>query len=263
MSTEFPVRVPVVGTPISITTIEELLHLIDNRPADRATVVAFCNVHSVMTARRRRDVADALQDADVAAPDGMPVAWGLRAAGIRNQPRVDGPTFLQQALHHGLDHDWKHFFFGSSPDTLAMVIDQARSSVPDLSIVGSISPPFREPTDQDIAHAAEQIASSGADVVWVGLGMPKQELWMHRARLHLPGVALLGVGAAFDFIAGTTQRAPAWMQASGLEWLHRFSQEPRRLWRRYLVNNPLYMTLLARDIAVARLFGKRSVEDAV
>jgi N-acetylglucosaminyldiphosphoundecaprenol N-acetyl-beta-D-mannosaminyltransferase len=258
---DFPARVPVVGTPISVTTVDDLLRLIDNRPADRATVVAFCNVHSVMTARKRSDVADALQGADIAAPDGMPVAWGLRAAGIRDQPRVDGPTFLQRALAYGVDHDWKHFFFGSTPATLAKVVDRARDTVPGISIVGSVSPPFREATGQDISEAAEQITSSGADIVWVGLGMPKQELWMHRVRDRLPGVALLGVGAAFDFIAGTTQRAPGWMQASGLEWLHRFSQEPRRLWRRYLVNNPLYMTLLARDIAVARLSAGRGVED--
>jgi N-acetylglucosaminyldiphosphoundecaprenol N-acetyl-beta-D-mannosaminyltransferase len=253
VSTGLPIRVPVVGTPISATTIDELLRLVDERPADWATVVAFCNVHSVMTARKRTDVAEALRQADVAAPDGMPVAWGLRAAGIRNQPRVDGPTFLQRALRYGADRDWKHYFFGSTPDTLARVVEVARSSVPDIRIVGSVSPPFLEPTDEDIVEAAEQIVSSGADVVWVGLGMPKQELWMQRARFHLPGVALLGVGAAFDFIAGTAQRAPGWMQASGLEWLHRLSREPRRLWSRYLFNNPLYMTLLARDVARARL----------
>lgn len=260
VSTEFPLRVPVVGTPISVVTIDQLLRLVDSRRSGKATIVAFCNVHSVMTARRSRVVADAIRGADVAAPDGMPVVWALRAAGFREQPRVDGPTFLRRALHHGVQHDWKHFFFGSTPTTLARVVDEARNSVPGVSIVGSVSPPFREPTTQDIADAAERITSSGADIVWVGLGMPRQELWMHRARELLPGVTLLGVGAAFDFFAGTTQRAPAWMQASGLEWLHRFSQEPGRLWRRYLVNNPLYMTLLARDIAVARLSGGRSDE---
>ncbi len=263
MSTELPVRVSVVGTAISVTTIDELLRIVDDRPADRATVVAFCNVHSVMTARKREDVADALRGVDVAAPDGMPVAWGLRAAGIRSQPRVDGPTFLERALRYGVAHDWKHYFYGSTPETLARVVDAAHNSVPGIRIVGSVSPPFREPTGQDIADAAGDIESSEADVVWVGLGMPKQELWMQRARLHLPGVALLGVGAAFDFIAGSTERAPAWMQVSGLEWLHRLSQEPRRLWRRYLINNPLFMALLARDIAVARLSGGRSIGDGV
>jgi N-acetylglucosaminyldiphosphoundecaprenol N-acetyl-beta-D-mannosaminyltransferase len=253
VSTELPVRIPVVGTPISVTTIDELLRLVDSRPSDRATVVAFCNVHSVMTARRSSDVAEALNRADIAAPDGMPVAWGLRAAGIRNQPRVDGPTFLRRALLYGVNRNWKHFFFGSTPETLAKVIDGARGTAPGIQIAGSVSPPFHEPTDQDIAEAASRIVSSGADVVWVGLGMPKQELWMHRARSHLPGVALLGVGAAFDFIAGTSPRAPAWMQASGLEWLHRFSQEPRRLWRRYLVNNPMYLALLTKDMTLDRL----------
>jgi len=253
VSTVWPDRISVVGTPISATSGDEVLDLLQNRPTDKATVVAFCNVHSVMTARSDPSVASALLDADIATPDGMPVVWGLRAAGRTGQDRVDGPSFMQRALQHGVVHGWSHFFYGSTEETLGKLVEATRRIAPGVSIAGSFSPPFRTPTDDDVRIAAEQIKESGADLVWVGLGMPKQELWMRGIRHLVPGVALLGVGAAFDFIAGTTPRSPAWMQSAGLEWLHRLSLHPRRLWRRYLFNNPAYLALLARDIVRARL----------
>lgn len=246
---QWPERVSVVGTPISVTSSPELLDLLGRRPADQATVVAFCNVHSVMTARQQPEVADALSEADVAAPDGMPVAWGLRAAGYSNQPRVAGPSFMETALR---DSGCSHFFYGSTDHTLMKLIEAAQNLAPGVRIAGSYSPPFRPTTEDDLATDAALIRESGADLVWVGLGMPKQELWMRRAAPQLPGVALLGVGAAFDFIAGTTPRAPVWMQKAGLEWLHRFGQQPARLWRRYLVNNPKYLWLLGWDIIRSR-----------
>jgi len=244
----WPNRVPVIGIPISVTSNDALLELLDRRPNDEATVVGFCNVHSVMTARRQPEVAAALRAAQVTAPDGMPVAWGLRAAGHPDQPRVPGPTFMETALRHGVGAGWSHFFYGSTDETLAKLIEAAQRLAPGIRIAGSFAPPFRPISDEDLQSDTTLIRKSGADLVWVGLGMPKQELWMSRAAAHLPGTALLGVGAAFDFIAGTTPRAPGWMQSAGLEWLHRFGQQPGRLWRRYLVNNPAYLALLAWSI---------------
>lgn len=252
-SVDWQIRVPVVGTPISVISPEQLLQLLEARPGDRATVVAFCNVHSVMTARKNQEVARALNEANVAAPDGMPVVWGLKAAGFPDQQRVAGPTFTESALRRGIKVGWKHYFYGSTPETLARLVDNVERLAPGIQIAGTFSPPFRPPTDEDIQSAAEQILGSGADLVWVGLGMPKQELWMARVRDHLPGVGLLGVGAAFDFLAGTLVRAPMWMQRTGLEWLHRFGQHPGRLWRRYLINNPTYLWLLGRQLLRARL----------
>ena len=249
MSTEWPDRISIVGTPISTTTAEDVLDLLESRPPDTAAIIVFCNVHSVMTARKDPSVATALLAADIAAPDGMPIVWGLRAAGCTAQTRVDGPSFMQRALKAGVARGWSHFFYGSTDDTLTRLREAVRRDTPGADIVGSYSPPFRTPAEEDITVAAEMINESGADLVWVGLGMPKQELWMHAIRPLVPGVALLGVGAAFDFIAGTAARAPDWMQSSGLEWLHRLYREPRRMWRRYLVNNPVYLALLAKDIA--------------
>jgi len=248
----WPDRVPVVGIPISVTSNGELLELLDRRPTERATVIAFCNVHSVMTARRQPEVAAALVAADVTAPDGMPVAWGLRAAGYANQPRVAGPTFMESALREGVNAGWSHFFYGSTTDTLTELVEAARRLAPGIRIAGTFSPPFRPPTDEDLQADATRIGASGADLVWVGLGMPKQELWMQKIAARLSGTALLGVGAAFEFIAGTTPRAPLWMQKSGLEWLHRFGQQPGRLWRRYLVNNPKYLWLLGWSLLRSR-----------
>jgi N-acetylglucosaminyldiphosphoundecaprenol N-acetyl-beta-D-mannosaminyltransferase len=251
-SPEWPDRIPVVGTPISVVSQNQLLDLVQHRPRDTATVVAFCNVHSVMTARRNPAVSAALHGSEVTSPDGMPVAWGLRAAGVSNQARVDGPTFMLEALRQSSRRGWSHYFYGSTEATLERLSDAARALSPGIQIAGVLSPPFQAPTEDRIRDDAGRIAESGADLVWIGLGMPKQELWMHRARAYLPGVALLGVGAAFDFLAGTSSRAPAWMQSAGLEWLHRFSQQPGRLWRRYLINNPTYLFLLGKQIVAGR-----------
>jgi N-acetylglucosaminyldiphosphoundecaprenol N-acetyl-beta-D-mannosaminyltransferase len=252
----WPDRIPIVGTPISLTSYAELLELLEQRPTERAAVVAFCNVHSVMTARRRPDVAAALEEADVATSDGMPLVWGIRAAGYPDQPRVYGPTFMELALKHGVDAGWNHFFYGSTDETLTKLVAAARELTPGVRIAGSYSPPFRPATDDDLRADAALIIESGADLVWVGLGMPKQELWMRRAAALLPGTALLGVGAAFDFLAGTVPQAPMWMQSAGLEWLCRLAQEPGRLWRRYIINNPHYLWLLGRDILRDRLARK-------
>ena len=251
-SPELPDRIPVVGTPISVVSRDQLLDLVQHRSGDEATVVAFCNVHSVMTARRNPELSAALHGCDVTSPDGMPVAWGLRASGVADQARVDGPTFMLEALRQSSERGWSHFFYGSTEPTLDRLSRAAQALSPGIQVAGTFSPPFHAPTENSIRKDTARIAESGADLVWVGLGMPKQELWMHRARAYLPGVALLGVGAAFDFLGGTTQRAPAWMQSVGLEWLHRFSQQPGRLWKRYLVNNPAYLLLLGKQIVTER-----------
>jgi N-acetylglucosaminyldiphosphoundecaprenol N-acetyl-beta-D-mannosaminyltransferase len=253
----WPDRVPIVGTPISVTSYAELLELLDRRPSDRAATIAFCNVHSVMTARRQPEVAAALTQADVATSDGMPLVWGLRAFGHPDQPRVYGPAFMEIALRESVEAEWSHFFYGSTDETLTKLVGAAEKLAPGVRIAGSYSPPFRPANDDDLRADAARIRESGADLVWVGLGMPKQELWMDRAAAHLPGTALLGVGAAFDFLAGTVSQAPMWMQSSGLEWLYRFAQEPGRLWRRYIINNPSYLLLLGRDLLWAQIRRKR------
>ncbi len=236
----FPPKFDVVGTPISRTTFDEVLTLLANPRTDRATVIAACNVHSVMTARKDPALAIALAEADVATPDGMPLVWALNLFGHEQSERVYGPEIMRQALAD-TSLRLKHFFYGSTDETLEQLSGAARGFNPKIEIVGRYSPPFRDLSASESSDIVGVLRASGANVVWVGLGMPRQELWMHQVRANLPGVTLLGVGAAFDFIAGTKRQAPSWMQRSGFEWLFRLITEPRRLWRRYVWNNPAFL----------------------
>ena len=214
--------------------------------------VCIGNVHMVVAARDDRALADALQLADLATPDGAPIAWMLRRLGFANQPRISGTELMRAYLAQAALRGEAIFLFGSTPQTLAGLAKRLRTDYPALLLAGAISPPFRPPSAEEDAAMVAQINASGARTVWVSLGCPKQEKWMlaHRGRVH---AVMLGVGAAFDFIAGTKPRAPAWMQATGLEWLHRLASEPGRLWRRYLVTNGLFVLGAARQL----LFGTR------
>ena len=248
-------RVDVVGTPISAVSYATVLQAMDLPPGDRARVFAFCNVHSVMTARRDAAVREALVAADIATPDGMPLVWMLRRQGLPDQPRVYGPDLMAYALPHGLDRGWKHFFFGANDTTLDLLCAAAERLAPGVQVVGRYAPPYRPMTDAEEDDVIAAIRSSGANIVWVGLGMPKQELWMHRVHRRLPGVSLMGVGAAFDLLSGTVPQAPDWIQDRGLEWAYRLWREPRRLWRRYLVNNPAFVLLAVAQAVRARMRG--------
>jgi len=250
---ELPGKAPVVGTPISLTSYDDVLRAIDERPRDRATVFCFCNVHSVMSARRDPELASALRTADVATPDGMPLVWLLRATADPGQERVYGPELMVRGFEHGVERGWRHFLYGSTPETLDKLQAAIARETPNAKLVGAISPPFGEQTDAELEAELEAVRRASPDVVWVGLGMPKQELWMKRVRDRLPGLALCGVGASFDFMAGTVPQAPAYLQRAGLEWAFRLYQEPRRLWRRYVWNNPAYLVLMAGQIVAHKL----------
>jgi N-acetylglucosaminyldiphosphoundecaprenol N-acetyl-beta-D-mannosaminyltransferase len=255
MTASFPSKEDIAGTPISLVQFESMSAILAAPRRDRATVVAVCNVHSVMSARRDAELAAALRAADVATPDGMPLVWALRALGHEQAQRVYGEGILRRGLTDP-NPGASHFFFGSTPEVLEKVSAAARELNPDIRVAGTLSPPFRALTAEEEEDALRTMRDSGATIVWVGLGMPKQELWMHRVRHKLPGMALVGVGAAFDFLAGTKPPAPEWMRDRGLEWAYRFAQEPRRLWRRYIWNNPAYLVLMAAQAARHR--AKRS-----
>jgi N-acetylglucosaminyldiphosphoundecaprenol N-acetyl-beta-D-mannosaminyltransferase len=242
-------RVDVLGTGISTVTYSEVLRRMEATVSDRAQTFAFCNVHSVMTARRDPAVRRALEESDVATPDGMPLVWVLRRRGRPQQPRVYGPDLMELALAHGVPLGWRHFFFGATDDTLERLVDSAQRLAPGVEIVGRLAPPYRPLTAAEDDEFIDRIRASGANVVWVGLGMPKQELWMHRMRDRLPGMNVLAVGAAFDLLSGTVPQAPDWLQDRGLEWAYRLWREPRRLWRRYLFNNPAFAVLATAELA--------------
>lgn len=253
-----PDKVAIVGTEISLTSYGEVLEILDTPPpAGRARTVAFCNVHSVIEARDDEDLAEALHGMDLATPDGVPLVWALRALGNAEQQRVYGPDLMELALRQGVDRGWTHFFFGSTEDTLARLVERAREMAPGIRIAGTLSPPFRPLTDHEVDDAVATIVSSGARQVWVSLGMPKQEKLIHGLRDRLPDCNLLAVGAAFAMHAGDVRQAPDWIQRAGMEWLYRLVQEPGRLWRRYARTNPRFVVLLARQLAAARISGGR------
>jgi len=246
-----PHKVEVVGTGISAATIDEVVSWVLDPPAS-GLAVAITNVHAVMTAQRDPALATALANAEIATTDGMPLAWALRAMGCPDQRRVDGHSVTKAVIEAGLERDTAHFFYGSTPETLASVVANLRRDYPAIRIVGTYSPPFGR-IDPDEQQVLQVIRDSQASVVWVGLGVPRQEQWIDSVRNHLPGLSLVGVGAVFDWLAGNIPKAPGWMQRSGLEWAYRLGKEPRRLWRRYIWNNPSYVFKAGRQVLAHRL----------
>lgn len=206
----------------------------------RSKIVCICNAHMVVTADFDPELAVALENADMVTPDGAPVAWMMRRAGFPGQERINGPDLMWHYLAEAQSFGQTVFFYGGLNDTLTDLRSRLLSAFPDLKIGGMISPPFRTlSAEEDQAHV-DQINEAGTAVLFVGLGCPKQEKWMHvhRGRVH---AVMIGVGAAFDYHAGTIKRAPLWMQRCGLEWFHRLCSEPRRLWKRYFVTNTLFI----------------------
>jgi N-acetylglucosaminyldiphosphoundecaprenol N-acetyl-beta-D-mannosaminyltransferase len=212
---------------------------------DRREYVCVTCVHGVMESYRSPELRRVHNRAGMVAPDGMPLVWLLRLTGHANSDRVCGPELMPNVLRSSVARGDRHFLYGGTPQSLEMLAAQIEQIAPGAQIVGSYSPPFRQLTDAEDEYVVAMINSSQADIVWCGLGMPKQELWMarHRPLLHAP--VLIGVGAAFDIHAGLIKRAPPFLRRSGFEWVYRFMKEPRRLWRRYLGNNPLFLWLLA------------------
>jgi len=214
--------------------------------ARESRYVTICNVHVVVSAARDAAYRDIINGSDMAAPDGAPVAWMLRRLGFAGQPRISGPDLMWALCERCAVEGLPMYCYGAAPATLALLEARLRAAFPALRMAME-SPPFRALTPQEDAAAVERINASGAGIVFVGLGCPKQERWMadHRGRVQ---AVMIGVGAAFDFHAGTVRRAPLWMQRRGLEWLHRLASEPRRLWRRYLVTNTLFVWWAGRQL---------------
>ncbi|MCA1978453.1 MAG: WecB/TagA/CpsF family glycosyltransferase [Thiobacillus sp.] len=208
--------------------------------------VTICNVHVVVSASRDAAYRDIINCADMATPDGAPVAWMLRRQGFAGQPRISGPDLMWALCERCAAEGLPIYCYGSTDATLARLAQRLRAAFPALKLAVE-SPPFRALTPEEDAAAVARIHESGAGIVFVGLGCPKQERWMaeHRGRVN---AVMIGVGAAFDFHAGTVKRAPEWMRNNGLEWLHRLLSEPRRLWKRYLVTNTLFVVGAARQL---------------
>lgn len=215
--------------------------------ARESRYVCICNVHSVVTATSDDEFATVVRDADMATPDGAPVAWLISRQTSRKQERINGPDLMWRYISQAASEGGSIFLYGATESTLLTLRSRLAAEFPQVKVAGVYSPPFRPLTTEEDEGVVEMINASGATTVWVSLGCPKQEKWMaaHRGRIR---AVMIGVGAAFDYHAGTIQRAPLWMQRNGLEWLHRLASEPRRLWKRYLVTNTLFIVLSVRQL---------------
>jgi N-acetylglucosaminyldiphosphoundecaprenol N-acetyl-beta-D-mannosaminyltransferase len=215
--------------------------------AGESRVVCAANVHTVMEAQDTPAFRRLINGADLNTPDGVPLVWALRALGVKHQTRVYGPDLTLAVCAAAAEHGTPVGFFGGTPAVLEKLLENFRQQFPKLRMVYTWSPPFRALTPAEDETAVAAITASGARILLVGLGCPKQERWMMEHRGRVPAV-MLGVGAAFDFHAGNVRQAPRWMMRLGLEWLFRLVMEPRRLWRRYLKHNPRFVWLFARQL---------------
>jgi N-acetylglucosaminyldiphosphoundecaprenol N-acetyl-beta-D-mannosaminyltransferase len=216
----------------------------------QSSYVCIANVHMLMEAHDSAEFSAIVEHADLVTPDGMPLVWLLRLKGYSDQQRVYGPTLMLHILEVAARENLAVGFYGGAPEVLDALVGRLRAWYPGLRITFALSPPFRTLNQDEDEEIIRQITASKAQILFVGLGCPKQEGWMaaHRGRLDL---VMIGVGAAFDFHAGFVRQAPRWMQGAGLEWSFRLIQEPRRLWGRYLIHNPRFVALVLADLTGA------------
>lgn len=214
---------------------------------DKSCYICAANVHMLMEAHDSPDFARIVNEADLVTPDGMPLVWMMRLKGQRNQQRVYGPTLMLHVLSMAARENIPVGFYGGAPHVLDTLVERMKERFNGLNIVYSYSPPFRELSPQEKEEVVGNIDRSGVRILFVGLGCPKQEIWMaeHRGKVR---AVMLGVGAAFDFHSGVKSQAPSWMQSLGLEWLFRLLTEPRRLWKRYLYHNSRFIFLAIADL---------------
>lgn len=213
----------------------------------RSTYVAVANVHMTMEAHDARDFAEIVEGADLVTPDGMPLVWALKAQGISDASRVNGPELVLRLCEAAEREGISIGLYGGTPQSLDDFCRFLGSRYPRLEIACRLAPPFRPPTPAEDEADTCALAESGAGILFVGIGCPKQEKWMRAHKGRIPAV-MVGVGAAFDFHSGRVRHAPALLQRVGLEWAFRLAMEPRRLWKRYAKHNPRFILLLARQL---------------
>lgn len=253
-----PVRYPVAGVLVSRTTYADAVDsLLQAARAGAQLLAAATSVHGLTIAAIEPEFGAILNDFELVTPDGQPVRWALNllhAAGLKE--RVYGPTLMHRLCEAAAAEGLSVYFYGGRQDVLDRLVERLRATIPGLRIAGCSSPPFRALTPEEDAAEVERIIASQAQLVFVGLGCPRQERWAyeHRQRLNRP---LVCVGAAFDFHAGTLRQAPGWMQSRGLEWFFRLIMEPRRLWRRYAKHIPIFVLLVTRQYLTQRLSPSR------
>ena len=247
---DHPRTVEVLGVPLALTDYERTMDWVDAMIARRERgYVIPAAVHAVMVAQEEHETREAILGGALSVPDGQPLVWAMKLLGHPDASRVYGPELMARYCERAARNGTRMFLYGGrNQGALVQLALNLRKRYPGIKIVGGYSPPYRDLDAEERQGIADEINRSRADVVWVGIGQPKQEKWMAQMHSHLDAPILIGVGAAFDFHAGLVPQAPAWMQSLALEWVYRLAQEPRRLWRRYARYNPRFVLGFARQL---------------
>jgi N-acetylglucosaminyldiphosphoundecaprenol N-acetyl-beta-D-mannosaminyltransferase len=250
-----PCSINVLGVRLSALPMVEVLRTIVNWiETGERHYVTVATVHTLLECQQNPSMKSAVNGAGLITPDGMPLVWLLRRAGHRQQDRVYGPDLMLHLCELSQQKGFKHFFYGGVPGVPEKLRENLKTRFPYLTICGFYSPPFRPLLPEEDQQLTNMINQADPDVVWVGLGTPKQDIWMAENNQKLAAKVCIGVGAAFDFHAGRVKQAPRWMQRSGFEWAYRLWQEPRRLWRRYILGNPAFICLTALQLLGLRKY---------
>ena len=243
----------ILGVRVDATSYARATDQILDWAARRLSRLVCCaSVNNIMAARDSAEFKKVMDSADLVTSDGMPLVWLLRCMGIREAQRVYGPDLMPAVLESAAKSGVPVGLYGGSPEVLRRLVERLTMRFPKLDIAYAESPPYRPPTQEEDEKTTQAIARAGVRILFIGLSTPKQERWMYSHRGRIDAV-MLGVGAAFDFLAGAKPQAPHWMQRNGLEWLFRLATEPRRLWRRYLGQNPRFAVLALAQVLRERL----------
>jgi N-acetylglucosaminyldiphosphoundecaprenol N-acetyl-beta-D-mannosaminyltransferase len=245
----------VLGVPLALTDYDDTMDWMDATVAHgEQGYICVAATHTIMVCHEDPELREAVLNSSLTVPDGQPLVWAMNALGGNLTDRVYGPDLMARYCERAAENGTRMYLYGGrNQGALVQLALNLRQSYPGLKIVGGYSPPFRDLSEEEEDTIIDEINGTEADVVWVGVGAPKQEKWMAAMRSRLDAPVLVGVGAAFDFHAGLVPQAPDWMQAAGLEWLYRMAQEPRRLGPRYVRYNPRFVTGFARQYARHRL----------
>jgi len=239
----FPDFCPILNVKLRVADYDGALQLVKNAIETGNQIrMNLCNVHVNMVAQSMPELMTALNHSSaITLPDGMPLVWAMRSWGADIHDRVYGPDFFELCMSKSVESGFKHFLYGSTDETLKKLENNLKNKFENVDICGSYAPPFRALTSEEEEGIISKINGSGANIVWVALGAPKQEIFVDKIAERLDALVVVAIGAAFDFHAGTVKQAPDWMQDHGLEWLYRLVQEPKRLWFRYCYYNPLFV----------------------
>jgi len=235
-------RINVLGTGISVLNLRTALTAMADAVRERRKgYICVTGVHGVMEAQDDDSFKKILNGAFLCTPDGMPMVWAGKLDGHRDMSRVYGPDLMLEVCAWSETSGAKHFFYGGAAGVAELLAQKLKAKFPKLAVVGTDTPPFRALNEMEVKGLQDQIRRAQPDIFWVGLSTPKQEKFMAEFLPKLDVTLMVGVGAAFDFHSGRIRQAPRWMQRTGLEWFYRLCSEPRRLWRRYFRNNPLFI----------------------